>query len=427
MNKTKPRWMKLDNAAKIYPAAKRRNWVNVFRLSATLTENVDPEVLQTALDHVVKRFPSISARIRRGLFWYYLEELPEAPKIQMEDCHPLAPMPFHSIFKCAFRVLYYENRIAIEIFHALTDGNGGMVFLKTLLSEYLKLKYNISVTPGYGVLDCEEDPRDEELEDSFLVHAGDVKQSRRDVSAYRLRGTREPDRYINVITGTLDVKDVLSMAKSYKVSLTVFLVAVLIQSIIEMQEAAVPDRKKRKPVKILIPVDLRRIYGSESLRNFVLYITPGVNPKLGTFTLEEIIQAIHHQMGVELTDKQMKMKIAKNVADELNPVLRVTPLFLKNIAMKLAYNAIGETKSCITLSNLGAMKLPDEMIPYVQRMDFVLGTQATRPNICGVLSYGDKMVINFTRNIKEATLERIFFTKLRSMGLHVTVESNSRS
>ena len=188
-----------------------------------------------------------------------------------------------------------------------------------------------------------------------------------------------------------------------------------------------PNIKKRKPVKLLIPVDLRRIYNSESLRNFALYITPGVNPQLGTFTLEEIMQAIHHQLGVELTEKQMKMKIAKNVSDELNPVLRFTPLFLKNIVMKWVYNAIGETKSCLTLSNLGVIKLPDEMYPFIKRMDFILGTQATTPNNCGVLSYGDKIYINFTRNIKEPTLERIFFTKLRSMGLHVTVESNSRS
>lgn len=172
MNKTKPRWMKLDNAAKIYPAAKRRNWSNVFRLSATLTENVDPVVLQSALDHVAKRFPSISARIRRGVFWYYLEELPKAPTIQREVCHPLAPMPFHMMRKCAFRVLYYENRIAVEIFHALTDGNGAMVFLKTLLSEYLKEKHNISVTPSHGVLDCEEDPRDESWRTAFLSMRG---------------------------------------------------------------------------------------------------------------------------------------------------------------------------------------------------------------------------------------------------------------
>ncbi len=426
MRETKLRWMKLDNAAKVYPATKRRNWSNVFRLSATLTENVDPNVLQNVLDNVVKRFPSISARIRRGMFWYYIEELPKAPKIQMEACHPLAPMPFHMIRKCAFRVLYYENRIAIEVFHALTDGNGAMVFLKTLLSEYLKAKYNITVTPGHGVLDCEEEPREEELQDSFLVHAGSVKQSRRDVSAYRLRGTPEPDRYITVTTGILDVKEVLAKAKSYNVSVTVFLASVLIQSIIEIQEAAVPDIRKRKPVKILIPVDLRRIYNSETLRNFVLYVTPGVNPKLGTFTLEEIMRAVHHQMGVEITDKQMRTKISKNVADELNPVLRIAPLFLKNIVVKLVYNAIGETKSCLTLSNLGAIKLSDEMYPYIKRMDFILGTQATRPNNCGVLSYGDKMYINFTRNIKESTLERIFFTKLRSMGLHVKVESNSR-
>ena len=427
MKKNKLRWMKLDNAGKIYPAAKRRKWSNVFRLSATLTENVDPSVLQNVLDNVVKRFPSISARIRRGVFWYYIEEIPKAPKIQIETCHPLAHMSFHMIRKCAFRVIYYENRISLEIFHAITDGNGAMVFLKTILAEYLKKIHNIIVTPGNGVLDCQEEPREEEMEDSFLIHAGDVKQSRRDVNAYRLHGTLESNRYIHVVTGMLDISETLSMAKSYKVSLTVFLSAVLIKSIIEMQEAEVPDIKKRKHVKLLIPVDLRRIYSSKSMRNFALYITPGVNPRLGTFTLEEIMKAIHHQLGVELTEKQMAMKIAKNVAAELNPVLRFTPLFLKNIFMKMVYNTIGETKSCLTLSNLGTIKLPDEMYPFIKRMDFILGSQATTPNNCGVLSYGDKMYINFTRNIKESTLERIFFTKLRSMGLHVIVESNHKS
>ena len=172
------RWMRLDNAAKIYPAAKRRNWSNMFRLSATLREPVDPAVLQSALNVTVKRFPSIAVRIRRGMFWYYLEELEHAPDIAYEAPYPLAHRKFSDIRRCAFRVLYYENRIAVEFFHALTDGSGGLVFLKTLTAEYLTQKHGITITSGNGVLDRYEEPDDQELEDSFLQNEGPVSKSR---------------------------------------------------------------------------------------------------------------------------------------------------------------------------------------------------------------------------------------------------------
>ena len=131
------RWMRLDNAAKIYPAAKRRNWVNFFRLSAELSEPVDIPVLRAALDVTVRRFPSIAVRLQPGVFWYYLEQLPKAPEIQAERSCPLAHAPFGKVRECALRVLVYNerNRVAVEFFHAVTDGNGGMTFFKTLLAN----------------------------------------------------------------------------------------------------------------------------------------------------------------------------------------------------------------------------------------------------------------------------------------------------
>ena len=139
------RWMRLDNAAKIYPAAKRRNWNNFFRLSVTLTEPIDTAVLRAALDVTVRRFPSIAVRLRRGAFWYYLEEIPKAPDIQPEKSCPLAHVPFGQVRQCAFRVLVYHDRMAVEFFHAVTDGTGGLIFLKTLTAEYLCQKYGISI------------------------------------------------------------------------------------------------------------------------------------------------------------------------------------------------------------------------------------------------------------------------------------------
>ena len=166
----KLRWMTLDNAAKIFPAARSRNWSNVFRLSATMSEPVDRAVMQTALDVTVRRFPSMAVRVKAGVFWYYLEEIPHAPEILDEKPYPLARMAFDDIKKCAFRVLVYENRVAVEFFHALTDGNGGLVFLKTLVSEYIYQKYGVKVPVGDGILDRLEEPLPEELEDSFLKY-----------------------------------------------------------------------------------------------------------------------------------------------------------------------------------------------------------------------------------------------------------------
>ena len=142
-NNKKLRWMRLDNAAKIYPAARRQNWSNIFRLSATLTEAVDTAALRRALDITVKRFPSTAVRLRRGAFWYYLQQLEHAPALREESSYPLTRMSRKEIRKCAFRVIVYGNRIALEIFHSVTDGNGALVFLKSLLAQYLQERYGI--------------------------------------------------------------------------------------------------------------------------------------------------------------------------------------------------------------------------------------------------------------------------------------------
>jgi len=427
MKQHKLKWMRLDNAAKIFPAVKRKNWSNVFRLSATLFEPIEPSVLQSALEVTANRFPSIAVRIRRGLFWYYLEEIIKVPKIKQDEPYPCSNMHFRDIRKCAFRVLYYENRIAVEFFHALTDGNGGLVFLKTLVAEYLSQKHSKIFTSGYGVLDRMEEPTEGELEDSFLKYEGQVKCSRRETNSYHLTGTKERNGFLDITTGILDVNEVLSKARFYKVSLTTLLVSVMIASIVEIQDEAQPKIKRQKPVKILIPVNLRNFFDSSSLRNFVLYVSPGIDPRYGEFTFDEILKSVHHQMGWELTKKQLNAKLTANVKAEKLFILKVMPLFIKNLALKTVYSLVGEKKSCLSISNLGVVNLPADMIEYVDRLDFVLGVQATSPSNCGVLSYKDKLYINLIRNIEEPTLEKKFFTYLKRLNLAVKIESNQKS
>ena len=422
----KLRWMRLDNAAKIYPAAKRRNWTNYFRLSATLTEDVDLGVLRAALDVTVRRFPSIAVRLRRGVFWYYLEEITKAPAIEEDKSYPLVHVPFDDVRKCAFRVLVYGRRVAVEFFHAVTDGTGGLIFLKTLVAEYLCQKYKINIPAGNGVLGRLEDPDPEELEDSFLRYAGDITASRAEQTAYHLSGTPEPDGFLNLTTLMLPVPAVKEKAKEFGVSVTEFIAAVMMKAISDLQAEKVPRRMRRKPVKVLLPVNLRGLFPSRTMRNFASYVTPEIDPRLGDYSLAEICRIVHYRMGLENDPRMMAAKIATNVASERSAVLRVMPLFVKNIAMKAVFDLVGECKSCLCLSNLGLVKLPEEMAPYVARMDFIIGVQAKAPHNCGVVSWNGTMYINMIRNIREPELESHFYRVLHALGLPVKVESNQR-
>ena len=422
--KVQLKWVRLDNAAKIYPAARRRNWSNVFRQSVTLNEDVDISILKSALDVTVKRFPSIAARLRKGVFWYYLQQVEKAPEITEEQSYPLCFMRKEEMRKCAFRVIAYNDRIAVEFFHSLTDGTGALIFLKTLTAEYLEQKYGIKIPAQSGVLDRAQEPTDEELEDCFLKNAAKVAVSRKATNAWKLSGLPSKNGFLTLTCFKLPVNSVLELAHKYNCTLTVFLSAVIMQALIKLQEEKVDSPRKRKRIKLLIPVNLRPLFPSNTLRNFALYTTPELDPRLGEYSLQEICKIVHHKMGAEITPKFMSSMIATNVNDEKNPILRLVPLPIKNAVMKAVFDSVGERKSCLTFSNLGLVKLPEIMTQYVKRIDFILGVQAAAPYNCGMISYNDTIYINFIRNICDAELERHFFAVLRELGISAEVESN---
>lgn len=419
-------WVRLDNAAKIYPAAMRKNWSNVFRQSITLTETVDKEILQSALDITIQRFPSIAARLRKGAFWFYLQQVERAPKIREEYSYPLTFMSKKELRKCAFRVIVYRNRIAVEFFHSLTDGTGAMVFLKNLTAEYLEQKYGIAVSCAEGVINRKEPPQKEELEDCFQKYAGPVAASRKDTDAWHMSGESLTDGFLNLTCFQLPVEQTLQVAHEHHTTITVFMGAVMMQALLNMQNEKNPVRKRQKRIKLLIPINLRNLFPCKSLRNFALYTIPELDPRLGEYTFDEICQVVYHKIGTEATAKCMGSMIATNVNDEKNPLLRLVPLPLKNMVMKAVFNRVGEKKSCLSMSNMGRVAVPKEMEPYINRFDFILGAQADAPYNCGMVTYQDRMYINFTRNTKDGELERHFHKVLQSMGLTALVESNQR-
>lgn len=419
------RWMRLDNAALIFPAVRCRRWANAFRVSATLTEPVDPAILQRAVEALMPRFPSMYVRLRTGVFWYYLEELDSPPTVREDYAYPLTLMRDKELRSCCLRVMYFRDRIAVEFFHSLTDGNGGMIYLKTLTARYLALKHGVQIPPEEGILDWQESPKPEELEDSFVRHTNGVALNDREPDALRMGGTRVHD-YLYLTTGIIQTQALLEAAHRYDTTLTVFLAAVLEQAILEYQAERCPERKKRKPVKVTVPIDLRRLYGSRTLRNFVLTLNPGVDPRMGDYSLEELCKIMAAQLSAEGTPQQMAGRIAANVTPQQLALIRVVPLCLKNIIMGIVYARRGETKGCINLSNLGAVRLPQVMMPYVRRMEFIIGPQRSYPNNCSVASFDGSTYVNLIRNIREPELERRFYSRLVELGVPVAIESNAR-
>ena len=419
-----PTWLKLDNAAKIYPPSATRRWQSMFRLSVTLTEPVDPEILARAQERTLERCPSFAVRLRHGLFWYYLEHLDGAPPVTMDVRNPMSRLNARENRHFLYRLLYYKNRIAVEFFHVLCDGTGGMTFLLTLVNEYLRLAHGVDVSPAKYILSCDDEPRAEEAEDAFQRYAGDVPNNRKETRAYHPRGHEVPFGRLLLISGEVPSDVLVAKAKERGVSVGVFLSSLLIWAVHEHQQQEKSARLRRQPVKLCLPINLRRFFPSETLRNFSAFFNPGIDCRYGTYTFDEILTRMTHFIGMNVHEKELVAWMAYNVGAERNPVIRAVPLVIKKLILKIVYRLQGDNYSSTTLSNFGVVKLPEEMAAHVDRIDFFLGTAAGRRTQAGCVTYGGRTVIDFSRTFQESDVERRFFSELVRMGIPVKVESN---
>ena len=412
----------MDNAAKLYPAVRNSRWSANFRVAAVLKEKVDPVLLQQALDIVVARFVNFRVRLRRGLFWYYLEESAQKPRVEPDVANPCTRFD-KGKNKDLFRVRYYERRVAVEIFHVLSDGTGGIIFLKTLLAEYCKLRDKKTVPCLYDVADCTALPDPEEMEDAFKRFAKfKTLMGRRENTAYHFEGECAPPGYISVISGLMPVDVLIKKSKEHKVTLTEFLTGVMIFSLAKLQKAS--GARVERPVKVSVPVNMRRFYKSKTMRNFSLYVNPGIEPRFGEFAFEEILEEVHHFMRMNLKEKYLNAMMCKNISSEQNPVLRVVPLFIKNIAMTLAFKRYGDRLVSTTFSNLGQVKVPKEMEEDIERFEFMLGRFSTSIPNAAAVSFGNTLCLTWTSGMLQKDVEREFFTTLVKMGVPVRIESN---
>lgn len=417
-------WYRLDLSAIVYPTLQRRDFSSVYRLSVVLKEEINPEVLQQALDRTMPRFPTYKSAMRKGLFWRYLEPNNRpGPFVQADVKNSCQPMNFKSDNRYMVRVYYYRNRISMEAHHSLGDGTGGMYLLQTLTAEYLRLLGHTEIQNGGFVLDVQEKADPGELEDAYMKYANArVCPPRPGEKTFRVRGTREPFYTLNIIDGIMSTSQVLAVAKKYNASITEYLNAVLIYALLKKQEDE--HHRNLRPVRIAMPVNLRRFFPSKTLRNFITMIYPGVDPRLGDYTFEEIVTQVHYYMRYYVNEKFLRGDITTNARTQSHPLIRVVPLYIKDFVVKGFYTRVQDRNSSAGLTNMGAMKVPESMKPYIERFDIYMGQPFSSRTNCAIISFEDILTINFASSIVEADVERLFFRKLVQDGIHVKIESN---
>lgn len=419
-------WYRLDNAATLFTLVNSVRIPCMYRLSCTLKSRINVEILQQALENIIPRFPYYKVNMRMGIFWYYWESNPRIPKVVGDSKYPNQVLPVTKKGTFPFRVRAYQNRVAVEFHHSLSDGTGALTFLRALIAEYLSIK-GFKVADWQDIFRPNQIPDQEEYEDAFKKNCiKNVPYPQKQVHAFQLPNKLEDKGIFNITTGIMPIKEILKRSKELNVTLTEYLVAIYLDALQQVLWNYPEKKRKRylKPIRLMVPVNLRRIFPSKTMRNFSLYVTPGIDPRLGKFTFEEILNQVYHYMRVEISDKYISQQIARNVKGEMHPLVRLTPLLIKKLFGKAVYNGMGEKLYSGVITNLGKITMPEELIGEIERFEFFPAPSPSNKTGCAVGSFGDYLYINFGSTIKDRSVEKYFFRNLVKDGITVKIETN---
>ena len=413
------RWDRLDNTAHLFPVIAGENMSNVYRISVTLTELVQPDVLQQALNIVLPKMDGFNLRLRMGVFWYYFEENGKpAPKVREESNFPCRYIQQNQNHSYMFRVTYYKYRINLEVFHVLTDGMGGINFLKELTYQYLRLahpelkeKVGDSLNSGTSL----------NREDSFLKnYKKSSAKGYQTKKAYLLKGEHLGPGEFGVMHGYMQIPQLKEVCHRYGCSINEYLVSVYIWSVYTECMKGMPSTS---PIRVAVPVNLRPYFNSITTKNFFVMVSAEFRPQKNTYTFEEVLAIIQESLHKQINKEHLEDLFSYSVSNQMNKLMRPVPLFLKNIAMRIVYSksAVANTT---TITNIGNIKIDELYQPYIEMFHSFIAMskgQYLKGTIC---SYQDTLVFTFSSIFAEATVQKAFFRKIAEDGVEVSIETN---
>lgn len=408
-------WRRLDNSAKIFPISAGKKYSTVFRFSAVMKEKVYPKKLEKAVIKTLEEYKSFKVRMKAGFFWYYFEENPKKPIIEKEKEYPCKYINPRTNNNYQFKVTYFENKINIDIFHSLTDGNSGMTFFKEIIYNYLEILHPEEFNDERTLRKIEYD-----TEDSYMKNYD--KKSKSNASsqkAYELKGRKIGLGAISAIHEIINLEQLKQECKKYEATITQYLTSVLIYSICE------ENYKKyngKKPIKVCIPVNLKKYFQSKTMANFFSYITL-IAKKENMEAFDKIVEFVKNDFKQRLTEEEIMKTMSTNVKLGNNIAVKVVPLFLKKILVRLSYLEIRKYTT-ITYSNIGRIGIIGKYQDYIDYFLMLIAPEPVEKIKCSSCTFENKMVFTFTSILKDNSIEKRFYQFLQERGIDVTIESN---
>lgn len=415
-------WHTLDNAAKLYSCVSTENITNVFRISAMLSEPVQPDQLQLALEKTMEEIPFFRVKMRKGFFWYYFETNYSKPIIREDQTLPCTRMDRVSNHGYLFRLSYLGRHIHFEVFHALADGSGAIIFLQTLLYRYLRAIYPEKIPSGLSMR--QDSPSLKAMEEnSFVHHTSAPKGSgipSKVVKAFHIDGVRTFHGGMKVIQGYCSAKEIVRLARAEGVTLTAYLTALLAFSIYTQNYQY---GRRDRPIIVNVPINLRNLYESSTMRNFFACVNLEFHPRQDNLPFQSFLREAANQLEEGQKTERLSEQISRNVTAERNPAMRVVPLFLKNPVLNYMFLRNEKGQTC-TVSNMGRINLPEALKPYVQRIEVIIPATYSQTIKLGLVSCGDVLACSFTSRIEETDIQRFFFRFLREQGVEIQIGCN---
>lgn len=414
------KWDKLDNTANLFPVIAEEEMTNVYRISVYLKEEIQEGLLQQALDILLPKFEHFHVRLRQGIFWYYFEEnVKKAPRVREEEEYPCRFIEQNKNRSYLFRVTYFKRRINLEVFHVLTDGMGGINFLKELAYQYLRLAHpDLREKVGGDALSSDTSLN---TEDSFLKnYRKSHHKSYKTQRAYLLKGETYKMPQFGVMHGYLNIPQLKEVCKKQGASINEYLVAVFVWSVyLECMHGMPADR----PIRVAVPVNLRPFFDSVTTKNFFVMVSAEFWPKKETYTFAEVLDAVRGSLREQINKEHLEEIFSYNVSNEKALIARAVPLMIKKIAIRSVYTSAALANTS-TVTNIGNISVRTEYEPYVEGFHAYIAMskgQTLKGTIC---SYKETLVFTFSFILKDLSVQKGFFRKLAEDGLDVSIETN---
>ncbi|THB63207.1 MAG: hypothetical protein D6B26_06305, partial [Spirochaetaceae bacterium] len=367
-------WFPLDNIGKIFPAIQGRRYSTLFRLAVVLDHPIKISALEKALKRVMLRFPYFQVELRPGVFWYFLERLENPPEIMADGRSPCTRYSLKKKGAYLLRVRAYQRRLSVEFCHALTDGTGGTMFLRSLVTEYFR-QCGTEISDWLDIANPDDRPEPGEFRDANqVIGVEQYPAPPARSSAFHIGGQLIPVFDYRIITGLVPLSALREKARENGASVTEYISAALFWAFQEHIDSLPPRRRRKaklKPLRILVPVNMRPFYPTQTRRNFFTYIDPEIDLRLGSYDFSEIVQRVHNYMQVERSHKSLNRHLSRNVSSERSWYVRIIPLWIKDLVLKAVYRHSGDGKNSTSFSNLGGLVLPDEVSKHVQWAEFI--------------------------------------------------------